>query len=192
MNTIGNEQEIIRQLAALPREIAPAKDVWPLISARIFQTLASSRLPARQFHFWPIATAASLFMILAAGIFLAGQRSGPELASPGKELVTSSSPAQNRPDLNVSALAGELEYQATLKEFMAFSSASGSVEGLKSAWIEQGWGTLRQVEIELMAALREQPDNSFLNLRMAALRSRQIDLLKQIATADRALRRNTT
>ena len=190
MNEIRDEKELLRQLAGLPRAIAPARDVWPQISARISEVSNSGTVKPARFRTWQLATAAALLMTIAAGLILDRGWDGVEPAPTAKNSAMSPPVAREEPFYPGSTVAAELEYQAALREFMALNEASTGTDEFQPDWIEQGWGTLRQVELELSNALRQQPDNEFLNSRMAALRARQIELLRQIAATDEASWRN--
>lgn len=185
MNKIQHEQAFLRQLASLPREIAPARDAWPSIAARLAPTVTGgSKTVAWRFRLWPLATAASVLMLVGAGVLMQSQwRDSTAASAGGDAAMTPVAPPSGTYSVSAGT-AGELEYQAALREFMALNALPGTAAGLKPEWIEQGWGTLRQVELQLSAALRDEPDNEFLNSRMAALRARQIEWLKQIAAMD--------
>lgn len=185
MNKILHEEAFSRQLASLPREIAPAHDAWPLIAARIAPAAASGgNTAARRFRLWPLATAACVFMLVAAVVLVHSQWRESTPASAGSDSILRPVSPRGGPWPASAGSVGEREYQAALREFMALNEAPWTVAGLKPEWIEQGWGTLRQVELQLSDALRNEPDNELLNSRMAALRARQIEWLKQIAAID--------
>jgi hypothetical protein len=185
MNRNQHEKAFLRQLASLPREIAPARDAWPSIAARLAPaTTGGNKAAAWRFRLWPLATAASVFMLVAAGVLMQSQwRNSTSASAGGDSAMTPVAPSSGPYSANAGT-AGELEYQAALREFMALNALPETAAGLKPEWIEQGWGTLRQVELQLSAALRDEPDNEFLHSRMAALRARQIEWLKQIAAMD--------
>ncbi len=185
MNKVQHEKAFLRQLASLPRQIAPARDVWPQIAARLASTATSGgKSAAWRFRLWPLATAASVLMLVAAGVLMQSQWRDSTAASAGGDSVLTPVAPPSGPYSVSASTAGELEYQAALREFMALNQAPWTATGLKPEWIEQGWGALRQVELQLSAALRDEPDNEFLNSRMTALRARQIEWLKQIAAMD--------
>lgn len=191
MNHSPSEHELLQQLAALPREIAPANDAWPGISSRISGVSAGGAIPSKRFRFWPLATAAALLVMLSAGLLSErfGSVSEPGLAS----MADSGDPVGPKvgPGFSDSMAVGEREYQAAFKEFLALDTAMSLPDRLSPEPIGQGWETLHQAEIQLQAALQEQPDNRFLNSRMTSLRARQIELLQQIAALEMASRRNT-
>ena len=192
MKKFQDEQKIVKRLADLPREIAPKRDVWPQISRRISRNTSTGKPAVDRIQLWPMAAAASFLIMITVGLLLNKPWKQSEWVSPAGEPGFALTSEANRSYLAGSNMTGELEYQAAFKEFMALSVSPGTGEGERPEWIEQGWNTLREVEIELLAAIKMEPDNHFLNLRMAALRGHQIDLLKQITTVDKTSRRITT
>ncbi len=188
MSKMLDEAEYLRRVALLPREVAPAKDAWPLIFSRISQKAAGS---AYRFRWWPAASAASFLIVLAAALLLKVYWNQSAVPLPVRDSVATTPVPQDEPHYAIPNSAAELEYRAALREFMALNVASGAAEGAKPKWIEQGWDTLRQVELELAAALRDDPNNKFLISRMAVLRGRQVELLRQIAAVEETSWRNS-
>lgn len=190
MNQSQTEQEMLRKIGQLPRELAPANDPWPKISARI-STISRDRVATRgHTRLWPFAVAATALILVATALIF-----GQSLISLSPGNSTSSIPdahelAQQYPAASSSS-ASEAEYQAAFREFMT----SGAVHALpvQSSMdaFGAGWSALRQAEVELQVALNQEPDNQFLNSHMQALRARQLELLQQISAADIAARRNT-
>jgi hypothetical protein len=191
MNEIRGEQELVGRLRELPREIAPARDAWPAIAARIAGAGTGAGRAGHRWPAWPTAAAAALLLAFAAAALLNSRHGSPGPAVPGAPSTVAAEAEAKRDFYAGSALAGALEYQAAMREFMVLNTVSPSGGEARPEWIEQGWGALRQVELELADALRAEPDNDFLQSRMAALRARQIELLKQIALVDEASWRNT-
>jgi len=189
MKGIRDESEFLRQLSSLPLEIAPQRDAWPQIAARIGQPGRGAGAGRRRY--WPLAAAASIVMVLAAGVVLRNQWQTQGPSAPGTESMAVAERPPGRAYFSGSPSSGELEYQAALREFMALNTLPAAREDPKPEWMERGWETLRQVEVELTAALRDEPDNDFLKSRLVALRARQIELLKQIAAVDSAGWRNS-
>ena len=66
------------RLAALPRELPPAKDLWPGIAA----ALAPERRPAR---YWPYALAAGVALLVVGGLIGARLAREGGLAAPGAQ-----------------------------------------------------------------------------------------------------------
>lgn len=173
-------------LSVLPREVEPARDPWPRIAARIaVQTVATdSRQPvAARRKWWPLAGAAAILLALGAALVV---RTSREAAAP-----PAIAPAPLAPAYAEEMQVTELEYLAALREVEALAR-----EGVPS-WlpagdgVDLGWQVMRAVEGELTAALRNNPDDAYVSQRLVALRARQVDMLRLIASAELASRRQT-
>lgn len=187
-----DENRLIERLNALPAEMTPRSDVWPQILERIEHVEPAAEAGSQRDRWWPVAVAAALVMFVAAGVYI--NKPWQEAGSVSETPQTAQNEAIpfNENYFANASLVGELEYQAALKEFIALGSSVSASGTQTPEWVESGWNALRQVEIELQTALKSEPDNYFLNLRMATLRDRQIDLLKQIALVDKTSRRMNT
>jgi len=185
-----SEQELLERLGALPREIAPDRDVWPAISKVIGQK--DTGHPKQSLNrWWKHAVAASLAVVFVTGILI-GQQWGttPGSVSPEIALVN---PDQS---LWVNSLAGtltasELEYRAAFREFISVGEFQENLPQQTVNKLISGWAELGAAEAALTSALQENPGNSFLSAKMLELRSRQLDFLKQIASLDQNARRTT-
>ena len=185
-----SEQELLERLGALPREIAPDRDVWPAISNVISQQ--DTGHPTQSLNrWWKHAVAASLAVVFVTGILI-GQQWGTTPGSVSPEIALAK---QNQP-VRINSMAGaltasEMEYRAAFREFI---SVGESQENLPQQAVEKlitSWADLGAAETALTRALQENPGNSFLSAKMLELRSRQLDFLKQIASLDQNARRAT-
>ena len=192
MKEVHDENRLIERLNALPTEVTPQNDVWPQILERVEKLEPAVHVSEQRERFWPMAAAAALVMFLAAGIYINKPWQEPGSVSTTPDVVRNEAGFKDQRYFANASLVGELEYQAALKEFMALDSSGSDSDVQTPDWVESGWNALRQIEIELQTALKSEPDNHFLNLRMATLRDRQIDLLKQIALVDKTSRRMST
>jgi hypothetical protein len=185
-----DEQELLRRMADLPREIQPRSDPWSAISARL-EPRAIGRVADSRRRSWALrAVAATVVLGVTAGILL-----GPRLSDP-LEPVPATSVAQSQPDVSrqvdrlpAALVASEVEYQAAFREFIAVGQARSNLSAQTIASIETGWADLREAESALAAALAVNPDDRFLNKRMLELRARQLGFLQQLASLDQSNRR---
>lgn len=197
------EQELLRRIAALPREIRPARDPWPEISARI---TASAAHPPREVRLqrWSVprwsmprwsmlGAAASVVVALVAGWLLMSNRAAPPVApgSPVEFADTAAVSAEAVAGMRATLTASEAEYRAAFREFIPVGSARPNLTPQTVAVIESGWADMRQTETELLAALAMRPNDPFLNDRMLELRARQLGFLQRLATLDLDNRRMT-
>ena len=172
------------RLSVLPREVEPARDPWPRIAAQISAqaSAAQSRRPvAAQRTWWPLAGAAAI--VLALGVALVVRAPSETVAPPAI------APAPLAPAYAEEMQVTELEYLAALREVEALAR-EGVPPWLRAAdGVDLGWQVMRAVEDELIAALRRNPDDAYVSQRLVALRARQVDMLRLVASAELASRR---
>ncbi len=191
MNQSHTEQEMLRKIALLPRELAPVNDPWPKISARI-STLSRDRVSTRgqATRLWPFAVAATALLLVAMALIVGQPRDSSLPRNLSSDYPATPELAQQYPAAGTSA-ASEAEYQAAFREFMTSGAAHALPVQPSTEAFGAGWSALRQAEVELQVALNQEPDNQFLNSHMQALRARQLELLQQISAADMAAWRDT-
>lgn len=193
MTTGIEEQDLLRRIAELPREITPARDPWAEIAARIDQAAGQSgrrRWPA---HWRLLGVAASVALALTVGWLLRPEATTPPGVSPTGQAQFAASESGSEPlsVLRASVAASEAEYRAALREFIPVGSARANLSPQTVALIETSWDDLRSVETELAAALATRPNDPFLNDRMLELRARQLEFLQRLAALDSDNRRLT-
>ena len=186
-----DEQELLRLMADLPREIRPQNDPWQAIATRIArsrnQQPGGGFLRGRMMQ----AAAASLVLALFLGLLL-----GPRMTETPPEAIedvaqeNASSGWQAYP-LPAILEASEAEYQAAFREFIAVGEARPSLSLRTIETIESGWADLRAAESALALALAANPDDLFLRDRLLELRARQLGFLQQLAWLDQNNRRLT-
>jgi hypothetical protein len=191
MNHRIEEQELLRRIAELPREMSPRNDPWAAISERIGQSRG------RRWSGWPQrswlvrAAAASVVLALAAGLLL-GPRWAEPPAAAGRGALDAASAGPDDFRVPASLAASEAEYQAAFREFITVGQARPNLSLRTLETIETSWADLRSTESALTAALAADPGNQFLNERLLELRARQLGFLQQLASLDQSNRRLTT
>jgi len=183
-----DEQELLRRIGELPREIPPPNDPWPAIAARIDREDRRTAGNGSRTWLWQ-AAAASLVVAVAVGLLL-----GPRWGGLPQAPQTSAAARADASDLRLPAslVASEAEYQAAFREFITVGRARQGLSPETIQRIEAGWADLRAAEDALTSALAESPGNAFLTGRMMELRARQLGFLQQLAALDQDYRRLTT
>ena len=188
MNRGMDEKEWLQRIADLPREIAPRRDPWPDISARI----GSRARPGARSR-WPWSVAAAVLLAVTAG-WLFIQAPGvedrpyaPRVAVEAPEPV----PQAAAGALPAAVEASEVEYQAAFREFIPLGQAREGLQQQTVERLEAGWAELQHAEQALTAALTLSPGDPFLNGRMLELRARQLGFLRQLAALEQDYRRLT-
>lgn len=188
MRQSDDDQELLRNLQRLPREVPPRVDPWPGIEARISRSRRAGMLRLAQNQWLLRAAAAVLVIGLALGMIL-----GPQWAvAPGlqRSVIADRGGAVRAPAALPMSLAGsEAEYQAAFREFIGIGQARPALSQQTVDQIATGWADLRTVELAVMRALAADPDNRFLNDRMLELRARQLAFLRELASLDQSNRR---
>ncbi|MEJ8569492.1 hypothetical protein [Elongatibacter sediminis] len=180
------------KLGGLPRRLEPPRDPWERIEARISARSPQSGERQRRRAYWPLAAAA--VAVAAIGVALLGGRDTPTVALPDESPPVLAGVGYGVPVQapgRASAMQGtEREYRAALREFRGTleSASSGSPIGV---YLDRGWFALSKAEGELATALRRHPDDPYINERLVQLRTRQVEMLRQMASADLASRRQT-
>ena len=180
-----DEQQLLVDLAALPRSMRPGRDPWPAIRARI----TDGQVPVEK-RAWParngwMGIAASLALVVITSLLLLqpDESTTPvgEIAQlPVAEALTDS-PLVLSQTSRVPVLSVEREYLAAVKEYLSLDSMAGMPGGAADQEILMSWDVMLQLETELKAALQREPDNVLLAQRLIQLRARQLQLLQLIA-----------
>jgi hypothetical protein len=151
-------------LAALPRSIEPAVDLWPAIHGRL---ASMGRRPGRiAVPRWGLAAAALLLIALSSGVTAVLLRPAPRAASA---------------TLDISAL--EAQYAAVSEDLTgALEKARSRLEPATMATIERN---LRIIDIaleETRQALAKDPGNPALGQMVVAAWRQKVDLLRRATT----------
>lgn len=179
------EAELVRQLGELPRRVEPQNDPWPQIASRIAADAGRSTTASP----W-LRLAAAVVLAFAVGIFL-GQswQFAPSDAPYNGELAQEAGSFGMPPNLGGALAGAEREYQAAFSEFTTIGESATVLKPATLDSIERDWQEMLDAESALSAALKQYPNNPWLNKRMLELRERQLAMLKQLAGLDRTSRR---
>ncbi|MEE4218754.1 MAG: hypothetical protein V2I48_14155 [Xanthomonadales bacterium] len=189
-----NEQELLKRIAALPREMPPERDPWAQISRRLDDRVGAPDAPALMvrrgswLQSWPLRAVAAVAVVAIAIVLMSGPETvqqQPVVNQPVNSAVVSSTA------IPVVLAGSEAEYQAAFREFIAIGDSRNQIPAVTVEKIETGWAELLQVETALSDALAQNPNDSFLNKRMLELRARQLGFLRQLASLDHSNRRLT-
>jgi len=183
----GNDEELVTAIHELPKTIEPCNEQWPAIAAR----LESHHENNQQAHHkigWKTGWRSQAIAASLAIAFIAGLISGRQIGTqdPRKEI----GPAQNLV-MQATRQASEQEYQAAFREFIPVGHARTVLASQTIMNIENSWAELQQAETALLAAIRNYPENSYLNQKLLDLRSQQLGFMKQLAMLDQFSRRKT-
>lgn len=176
---LGEISALREHARALPREIEPARDLWPEISARIdnhkvisFEPRRSSRIPVSR---GMLAAAAVLLITVSSGVTAWLVGSDPTASEFAAAPVTTSSSG-------TAALAAfqptEQEYLTTVADLEAVLGARRDLLAPETvAVIERNLSIIDAAIADSRAALEADPANADLPLTLSDMYSRKVELL---------------
>ena len=158
-------RRLLAQAAALPREKAPARDLWPGIAERLESGAVRGS--------WTFLAAAAALALALAAVFLL--RGGPPPAS-GPMPVPVAVPAES-PAL---AAAEEDYARASAALLAALHDRRSSFSPETMASVEKNLEIIDQALAEVRDALRRDPDNPELTRMLAATHRKKVDVLRRV------------
>jgi anti-sigma factor RsiW len=169
---------LLAHAAALPAEIAPERDLWAGIDARIEAVRPIWRRP-RLLAGWGAVLAAAAGVVLALSAALHGP-AGSRVTSPVSSLV----PAALRGDDPVAA--AEREYARAAAELMAaLEQRRGSLPPETLASVERDMRSIDAALAEVRRALAADPSNPGLNHLLTSTHQRKVEVLQQVLKLSR-------
>jgi predicted anti-sigma-YlaC factor YlaD len=175
---------LIAEAAALPREILPARDLWPEVAARLRGAEGArlvARPAARLFSPMAMAAAASVVIALSAGLWVRGRVSPPAVAVPTGALQPASSvnPAADLLDT-------EREYaRATADLMAAIESQKDALTPETRAVLDANLATIDEALAQVRAALRKDPGNGSLTHLLTSTHQKKLDALQRVVRLNR-------
>ena len=159
-------RNLLARAAALPKEMAPGRDLWPGVSER----LTARRWSAQSLL---LGLAAGLIVALAAGVIL--RRGTTPIAPAAGSLlpVSVESPA--------ALAAAEEDYvraSAALLEALRERRSSLAPEAIAS--VEENLRVIDQALAEVHEAIRQDPGNPELTRMLAATHRKKVDVLRRV------------
>jgi len=172
------ESELLKAIGSLPRSMAPQRDLWPAINARLEAVTRDDNMyhDGVQYKapYWRIpALAAAVMLALTTGIFI-----GRGLDTGSADQMTQS--AQEYALIGT-VKATEREYQAAFSELVPLDYSGLPLEGEEPDALRGSWEALLQAENSLLAALAQYPSDMYLNGKLLDLRSQQLQFVKRLA-----------
>jgi putative zinc finger protein len=176
---------LIAEAAALPKEILPARDLWPEVAARL-RGAEGARLVARPAATrWvspmALAAAASVVLALTAGLWIRGRVSAPAPGAPQGTLrpIAAVNPASDLLDT-------EREYaRATADLMAAIESQKEALTPETRAVLDANLETIDEALAQVRAALRKDPGNGPLTHLLTSTHQKKLDALQRVVRLNR-------
>jgi predicted anti-sigma-YlaC factor YlaD len=176
---------LIAAAAALPKEMLPARDLWPEVAERL-RGAEGARLVARPAVMrWTspmvVAAAASVVLALTATLWLRGHGTPP---APGVVPGTLISVASVDPGSDL--LATEREYaRATADLMAAIESQKAALTPETREVLDANLRVIDEALAQVRAALRKDPGNGALTHLLTSTHQKKLDALQRVVRLNR-------
>lgn len=149
----------VKGIGELPRDIPPARDLWPAIAQAIQADLAMKAVPdtRRRVGWWPAVGLAASVALVAVGVFI-GQSFGPE---PGTEVAQNPIPGNDAGMLKASLRQAAYEKQRD-QLWTEVQNKLNTMPPAEREKVGKSLATLKQSIEEIQAALGRDPANALL------------------------------
>ena len=177
----GEERELralVAGAAALPREISPARDLWPGITDRIAAARPRPDAPVvhRIWTWSPALLAAAAAVIVALGATLARVWTPAARPQPRDGAVQEAAWTTDP-----SLLAAERDYaRATAQLMAALEARKASLPPETVASVERDLVTIDAALRQVRGALRQDPGNAQLSHMLASTHQKKVDVLQRV------------
>jgi hypothetical protein len=180
-------RQVLAHAAALPRSLAPSRDLWPGVERRIAHGLGWSWLlgPGQ-----PLALAAAAVVAIGVGAVLwrqqapAAVRTAEIPVAGGRFEPVSAGPAVADPDL----ARAERDYEAAANALLdALQTRKAQLPAEELARVEGNLQVIDRALGEVRQALAKDPENVELNRMLVRTHRKKVDVLRQVVRLSTAL-----
>jgi len=183
----GREQDpVLPKAAELPKEIAPSRDLWPGIAAR----LGESPQTARSFG-WPMAVAAGLLVAAVSALLTWGLVREP--AQPPVQVATTQPASPEIVPVNYgtnSALTAR-EIAARDELLVQFRQRLDAMSPATRDTVVRNLAVIQKAASEIDAALAQDPASGLLNQLLLGTYKQELQLYSMVVTAGGGTTRST-
>ena len=187
-SSLSDRTALDARLAALPLDVAPARDLWPDIAASI---TATDVRPAAARWRWPLALAAGVAVAAVAGAL--GWQAGRQNATPLAATAVAS-PASDSLLPASFALPEGHEYRATRAALeRSYRERLELLAPATRGRIEEDLAAIRQANADIRSALAAEPQSAVLNRLLESTWQQEFDLYATVThNTDPAVPRTRT
>jgi hypothetical protein len=185
----GQERELRALIAAaadLPKEILPARDLWPEVAERLRGAEGARLVGRRGGMAWrspmAMAAAASVLVALTATLWVRGHRPPAVQATTPGTLISVAASVDPGADL----LATEREYaRATADLMAAIDSQKAGLTPETREVLDANLRTIDEALAEVRAALPKDPGNGALTHLLTSTHQKKLDALQRVVRLNR-------
>ncbi len=171
---------LLARAAALPEEIAPARDLWPGVAARLGEGADVRRASGPTW--WGAAALAAAASVIAALGALVALRGGP--TAPARPVGGTAVPAAAEANPGLAAAEGDYE-RATAELMAALDQQKGTLPPETLKTVEENLKTIDEALAQVRAALRTDPGNPQLARLLTSTHQKKVDALQRVVRLNR-------
>lgn len=176
---------LLAEAAALPKEMQPARDLWPELAERLRGAEGARLVTAPVRSGWrspmALAAAASVLVAMAATLWVRGHGAGPVSTAPSGTRMTVASV-----DPGADLLATEREYaRATADLMAAIDSQKAALTPETRAVLDANLKTIDEALAQVRTALRKDPGNGALTHLLTSTHQKKLDALQRVVRLNR-------
>jgi hypothetical protein len=181
--------ELLAQASKLPQEIAPPRDLWPAIAARLSE---QSRAAPRRFT-WPMALAAGFFVAAASALLTWTLVRDPDAAT-GRNLLADRAATQAAPmpvNYGPNSALGAVQLKARDELLVQFRQRLGELPPETRATVVKNLAIIQRAADEIDAALARDPASGLLNGLLRDTYQEELQIYSKVVTSGDARTRRT-
>ncbi len=183
------EDPLLAKAAELPKDVAPSRDLWPGIAARLAGAQAAPAKPAFR---WPLALAAALAVaavsaLLTWSLVRDPQTAGPEVIAQAPAAAGEFVPVSYGPNSGLT----EKELAARDELFAQFRGAFESLRPETRDAIVKNMAVMQAAADEIDAALAKDPASGMLKGMLVGTYKQELQLYSTVVTSRDGLMRRT-
>ncbi len=180
---------LLAQASKLPEEIAPPRDLWPAISARLVKRV---RAAPRRFS-WPLALAAGLLVASVSALLTWGLMRDPGPAL-GENLLAGATVIEAAPmpvSYGPNSALGAAQLKTRDELLVQFRQRLEQLPPQTRATVVRNLEIIQRAADEIDAALAQDPASGLLNGLLLSTYREELKIYAQVVTSGDALMRRT-
>lgn len=180
---------LLAQASNLPREIAPPRDLWPAIAARL---AAQSRTAPRRFA-WPAAIAAGFLIASVSALLTWALMRDPDSAA-GENLLAGRAATQTAlvpVNYGPNSALGAVQLKARDDLLVQFRQRLDELPPATRETVVKNLAIIQRAADEIAAALAQDPASGLLNGLLLSTYQEELQIYSRVVTAGDALTRRT-
>jgi hypothetical protein len=180
---------LLAQASNLPQEIAPPRDLWPAIAAKLSE---QSRAAPRRYG-WPAALAAGFLIAAVSALLTWGLMRDPDPAT-GENLLAGRAASQAAPlpvNYGPNSALGEVQLKARDDLLVQFRPRLDELPPETRETVVKNLAIIQRAADEIDAALAQDPASGLLNGLLLSTYQEELQIYSKVVTAGDALTRRT-